>query len=177
MIHYRHLQPSDADSYCAVRLECLAIFPDNFGSNSQDEAKIVIQKFQRFLQSSPAGFIFGAFDDDKLIGILGFLQADRRKTKHRGEIVQMFVHPDYAGQKIGFTLLQKVVEQAFSIADIEQIELSVVANNSTAIKLYEKLGFKTYAIQQNYFKDGDRYWHQQFMQLSKDQYISSVKKR
>jgi RimJ/RimL family protein N-acetyltransferase len=46
----------------------------------------------------------------------------------------------------------------------------VIASNQTAIKLYEKLGFKSFGVQQKYFKVGDSYMDQQFMQVFKSDY-------
>jgi RimJ/RimL family protein N-acetyltransferase len=48
----------------------------------------------------------------------------------------------------------------------------VVTNNATAIKLYEKLGFKPFGVQPKYFKVENGYLDQQFMQLFKSDYPS-----
>jgi ribosomal protein S18 acetylase RimI-like enzyme len=55
---------------------------------------------------------------------------------------------------------------------IESIELSVVANNPAAVKLYKTIGFEIFGLQKNYFKNKDRYWDQQFMQLTRRKYLS-----
>jgi ribosomal protein S18 acetylase RimI-like enzyme len=57
---------------------------------------------------------------------------------------------------------------------IEQVQLSVIANNQTAIKLYEKIGFNTFGVQPRYFKAGDTYMDQQFMQLFKSEYSQNL---
>lgn len=170
-IVYRRLQPKDAESYRAARLECLKNFPDRFGSTFEEESRQPKLKFEKIIEEDETdNFMFGAFADGKLIGIAGFSRAERRKTAHRGEIVQMYVNPDFRGQAVGENLLQNVIEEAFALTGIESVELSVVADNAAAIKLYEKLGFKAYGWQKNYFKDGERYWDQQFMQLLKEDY-------
>jgi ribosomal protein S18 acetylase RimI-like enzyme len=76
----------------------------------------------------------------------------------------------YRGQKIGERLIRQVLEDTFALDGIEQIELSAVANNQGAIRLYEKLGFKTYGIQPGYFKVEDGYTDQAFMYLIKEDY-------
>jgi len=177
-IVYRKLQAEDAGSYRVVRLECLKSFPDNFGSSYEEESATPKLKFETLIEeSSVDSFMLGAFCEDQLIGMAGFSRADRRKTRHRGEIVQMYVNPNYRGQKIGENLLRMVVEKAFRIEGIEQLELGVVSNNSSATTLYEKIGFEVYGVQKNYFKDGERYWHQQFMQLFKARYLEERAKR
>ena len=89
----------------------------------------------------------------------------------------MYVDPAYRGQKVGEHLLRELVDNAFQLEGIEQIELDVIADNSPATRLYAKLGFEAIGVQRNYFKDGQRYWHQQFMQLFKESYLERRTKR
>ena len=49
--------------------------------------------------------------------------------------------------------------------DIEIIELEVITTNENAIKLYEKFGFETIGIYENYFKIDDEYYDAQLMNL------------
>ena len=145
---------------------------DRFGSTYEEESLLLKLKFETYLENnSQDHFMFGALDDGKLIGIAGFNRMERRRAMHRGEIVQVYVDSKYRGQNIGERLIRSVLEYAFRLDGIEQIQLSVVAGNQTAIQLYEKLGFKTFGIQPKYFKIGDRYLDQQFMQLFKGDYF------
>jgi len=105
-----------------------------------------------------------------LIGITGFNRMARQRAMHRGEIVQVYVDSKYRGQNIGERLLRLALEYGFRLDGIEQIQLSVIATNTAAIKLYEKLGFQTFGLQPKYFKVGDAYLDQQFMQLFKADY-------
>ena len=166
-ISYRKLIFGDEKSYRTLRLECLKNFPDRFGSLYEEEAKSPKLKFEIFIENqSTENFMFGAFTGEgKLIGIAGFSRGDRAKTKHRGEVVQMYVDPQFGRQGIGERLLCELIRAAFETNDIESLELSVVADNPSAIRLYEKLGFTVFCLRKNYFKDGDRYWNQMFMQL------------
>lgn len=170
-IEYRRLVRGDESEYRRIRLECLRRFPDNFGSRYEEEAAVPVLPFESYIrEESPDHFIFGAYPNGKLVGIAGFSRRDRKKTRHRGEIVHMYVDPDHRGQRIGESLLREVIEAAFALDGIESLELSAVASNTSAQKLYEKIGFETFGIQKNYFKDGDRYWDQRFMQMPKNQY-------
>jgi ribosomal protein S18 acetylase RimI-like enzyme len=83
----------------------------------------------------------------------------------------VYVDSNYRGQNIGEKLIRRVLEHAFTLDGIEQVQLSVIAGNQTAIKLYEKVGFKTFGVQLQYFKVGDAYMDQQFMQLFKSDYF------
>src|SRR6266700_739082 len=173
-IVYRRLKPTDALAYRQVHLESLKTFPDNFGTLYADQAKVVKLQFETFIETgSEDNFMFGAFDKDRMIGIAGFRRGDRPKTCHRGEIVQVFVNPEYHGQRVGESLVRLVVDAAFALPGIESLELSAVASNSSAQRLYEKFGFETYGIRPDYLKFGDKYWDQRFMQMSKKRYLTN----
>jgi ribosomal protein S18 acetylase RimI-like enzyme len=177
-IIYRKLQPRDTGSYRLVRLEGLKNFPDSFGSTYAEESINPKLKFETIIEENFGdSFMVGAFCEGQLIGITGFHRAERRKTRHRGEIVQVYVDPKYRGQKVGENLVRMVVENAFEIEGIEQLELSVVSNNISATSIYKKLGFEIYGEQKHYFKDGERVWDQQFMQLSKEHYLEGRAKQ
>lgn len=169
LISFRQLGKNDAPIYRKIRLDCLKNFPDNFGSTFDEESKVNELKFETYLkEENTDNFMFGAFNGENLIGVCGFSRETRNKTKHRGEIVQMYVNPDYSGKNIGFDLLQKTVEKALESLEIEQIVLSLVAENQGANKLYKKIGFVEYGFLQNYFKQGERYWNQRFMVLQRE---------
>ncbi|MEP7077287.1 MAG: GNAT family N-acetyltransferase [Acidobacteriota bacterium] len=172
-ILYRRLQEGDGYAYRCIHLESLKVFPDNFGTLYQDQVNVPILLFETFIETgSKDNFMIGAFAEGELIGIAGVRREERPKTRHRGEIVQVFVKPAFHGQKIGETLVRKVIDAAFLLPGVESLELSAVADNSAARRLYEKVGFETYGIRNGYFKSGGNYTDQRFMQLSKEKYLS-----
>ena len=170
-ITIRKLQPHESAIYREARLACLKNAPQYFGSTYEEEVLNPKFMFETFIEDeSPDHVMFGAFDDDRLIGITGFNRMARQRAMHRGELVQVYVDPNYRGQNIGEKLIRFVLEDAFGLDGIEQIQLSVIAGNDRAIRLYEKLGFKTFGVQPRYFKVGNTYLDQQFMQLFKSDY-------
>lgn len=167
----RKLQPHESAVYREVRLSCLKRVPEYFGSTYEEEILNPKLMFETFIENdSPDHVMFGAFDDEQLIGITGFNRMARQRAMHRGEIVQVYVDSSYRGQNIGEKLIRRTLEYAFTLEGIEQVQLSVIANNHIAVKLYEKIGFKTFGVQPRYFKAGEMYMDQQFMQLFKDDY-------
>lgn len=168
----RKLQPHESAVYREIRLSCLKTVPQYFGSTYEEEVLNPKLMFETLIENDSQDHVmFGAFDDQRLIGITGFNRMARQRANHRGEVVQVYVEPIYRGQNIGEKLLRRVLEYAFALEGIEQVQLSVIANNKMAIKLYEKLGFKTFGVQPKYFKAGDTYMDQQFMQLFKSDYF------
>ena len=69
----------------------------------------------------------------------------------RAEIIDIFVKPEYRRKHIAQTLINEIIKDY----DIINITLEVSEKNESAIKLYEKMLFKTSPIRQNYYKDSN----------------------
>ena len=170
-IMIRKLEPHESSIYREIRLACLKNAPQFFGSTYEEEALSPKLFLETCIENESADHVmFGAFDRERLIGITGFHRMARQRDRHRGELVQVYVEQGYRGQNVGERLIRHVLEHAFTLDGVEQVQLSVIAGNQTAIKLYEKLGFRAFGVQPHYFKVGDSYLDQQFMQLFKGDY-------
>ncbi len=96
------MQAGDKESYRRIRLECLVDYPEYFGDSYEEEVHADPLKFDKtFFSDGNHSFLYGAFSQDLLIGICGFDQQKRTKTRHRGDLVQVYVQPSYGGQGIG----------------------------------------------------------------------------
>ncbi len=165
-INYRKLLPTDAPQYRAIRLEALKLFPESFGSDYESEAaKPKLHMEISIEQQTTDTFLMGAFDGEKLFGICGFTRDLRPKVHHRGLIIQMYIHPAYQGKKQGLQLLQATIAETFKIPEVDQIVLGAITHNISAIKTYERAGFKEFGIHPNYLKIGDKYYDEKLMVL------------
>lgn len=168
MIIVRKLTAADMAAYREARLYCLKTYPDKFGSIYEEEVQKEKLFFEECLENKDCdSFIFGAIGNEECIGLCGFVPEKRKRTKHRGEIIQMFVHEKYQRQGIGEQLLSATIQEAFKNLAIEQITLGVVSANTAAIELYKKLGFIEYGFLKHYFKTETGYIDQRFFQLTK----------
>lgn len=174
MIQIRQLTASDTAVYRQTRLECLKDFPASFGSSYLEESKREQLFFEGVLAEKLAfPFIYGAFVDAKCIGLCGFVSESKRRTRHRGDIIQVYVSQDYQGLGISKKLLTEVINAAFALPQIEQITLGVVASNIAANRLYEGLGFMEYGYLNNYFKEENGYLDERLMVLTKERWQKS----
>ena len=92
-------------------------------------------------------FVFGAFDQDALIGICGYVPftlEDVLGLENGGTIIQMYVRSSYSGRKIGLKLTQAVAAEAFENPNIDRIVLGVREGNMPAIRVYEQAGFERF---------------------------------
>jgi RimJ/RimL family protein N-acetyltransferase len=170
-ITYRILNAGDLTAYRQVRLECLKMYPDNFGSTYEEEAASETLFLDKILAKNQAhDFFLGAFSEKELIGICGFKQEGRLKTDHRGEIVQMYLKPSFSGKGIGTKLLITTLQKAFENSLIDQVTLGVVALNESAVSLYINIGFVQYARLENSFKENGKGWAQLLMVLTRERF-------
>jgi ribosomal protein S18 acetylase RimI-like enzyme len=167
-IDYRLLTDVDAQNYHDLRIECLKNHPENFGDTLDEELEAKGRLFTTELMDRKThSFWYGAFDVNKLVGISGFKQQKRTKTKHRGDLIQVYTSPEYLNRGIATNLLRLTIGKAFEDERIEQIVLSVVSSNERAISLYRKFGFVQYGFLKDYFKKDEVYSSQMFLVLSR----------
>jgi ribosomal protein S18 acetylase RimI-like enzyme len=112
-------------------------------------------------------FTIGAYDKNELAGILSFARdgADIQKLRHKAVLFRMYVSPGFRGQGIAKRLTQLVIEKALLLNDLEQINLTVIANNEKAKILYENFGFVSYGREQKAIKWKDKYFDEESMSL------------
>ena len=144
-VTYRKLAPGEAPAYRELRLESLLKYPNSYGTNYEAQLQKPKMTYETQIeQRHPNNFVCGAFSAKDLVGICAFYRQEDPRRQHRGEIVQMYVKPEFQGQGIGLGLLQVCIQEAFTLPGMEQIELGVYAHNPAAIRVYEKVGFELY---------------------------------
>jgi RimJ/RimL family protein N-acetyltransferase len=171
----RKLLPADSPAYRRVRLACLARHPTSFSSSFEEESPKDRLPFEQKIEEEAVGaFIMGALDGAELVGICGFVQANRRKVRHHGDIRQVYVAPAYAGRGVGRALMVQTIRAAFALPEVEQIFLGVVAGNAAANKLYESLGFKECGLQRKYLKVDNQYFDHRLMVLFRSDFQDAL---
>lgn len=87
--------------------------------------------------------------------VKGYVYVEAVPLHGEGVIEYIAVSPEYRGQGIATKLMKAALHHLFSYEEIEEITLSVGANNKTAIALYKVSGFQikhamiAYKIQKN----------------------------
>ena len=83
------------------------------------------------------GFLFLSKEDDLIVGSAGIFKINDKEY----ELIKMSVAPEHRGKKFGEQLLQKCIEKT---KELKASKLILYSNSNlqTAIRLYEKFGFK-----------------------------------
>lgn len=83
----------------------------------------------------------------RVVGYIGLIH-----VLDEGEIANIAVHPEYAGQGVGFALLE-AVKQFCAESGILTIHLEVRPSNAPALALYRKCGFLPTGRRRGYYSD------------------------
>ncbi|WP_391205162.1 GNAT family N-acetyltransferase [Psychrobacillus sp. L4] len=160
------LTPADASAYWELRLEALQQSPEAFASSYEEaiQRPNPIEHVENNLRTE-GNYTFGAFDQNKLVGVVTLVQESSLKLKHRANIFAMYVSPVTRGQGVGKALVTEAIRKAKTIEGIEKLNLSVVSTNEAAKKLYIQLGFKVFGVEEKALKVEDTYYDEDHMVL------------
>jgi len=145
----RPLVADAAAAYQALRLRALAECPTAFSSSVEDERERTPAQVLERIGATERQRMFGAFDGDGLIGVVGIVRERAKKLAHKAFIWGMYVDPARRGTGIGRRLLVTAIEFARRDLGVRQVNLGVNARNASAIGLYLSLGFESYGIERD----------------------------
>jgi RimJ/RimL family protein N-acetyltransferase len=148
----RPLRADEPELYRDIRLEALRTHPEAFGASFENETAQPLAFFSGRLADNA---IFGGFRDQALLGTAGFMPHAGAKRAHKSTLWGMYVRPAARGSGLSRELVKAVLDHARERAEL--IQLSVVAGNMVARRLYASLGFEPYGIEAHSLKVEGRY--------------------
>ena len=157
----RKLIETDAQAFRILRLSALQSQPDAFVSAWEEEVDRPLSWFADILRDE---YVVGAQIDGILIGTAALHRGDRLKTRHRATLWSMYVVPTARHRGVGATLVREVIGEARGT--VEELHLSVGANNDAALKLYETLGFVRFGLDTRALKISNQYVDVVMMRLA-----------
>lgn len=127
-----HVMVADISDPAPNQTKFRTLILDNF-----DESWLALQEdhgVAELMRGCPALYA-SVFDGEKLIGVGRTAHAEGWSALSR-----VFVHPQYRGQGIGKLVVNELLRSSLE-AGVKKSVLQVDSKNSTAINLYESLGF------------------------------------
>jgi ribosomal protein S18 acetylase RimI-like enzyme len=158
-VRIRPLGAADLADYKRLRDDMLALHPEAFTSDAETEAaKEPADYLHRLgLDGDDGGhFLLGAWQAPRLVGAIGCEREARLKVRHIGHVVGMMVRPDARSAGTGGLLLEACIAEARH-AGLELLTLTVTAENTSAVRLYERHGFVVYGTLRRALKVAQRY--------------------
>lgn len=104
------------------------------------------ESFLEILDNKDALYMV-AVENEKIIGTCGIITA-----VGEGDICNVVTDKMYRGRGIAYKLVQKVMDTAAEELGVCDYTLEVRVGNEPAIKLYEKLGFKSEGIRTKFYE-------------------------
>lgn len=154
----RPLRADEAALYRDIRLEALRLHPDAFSAAFEQEAA---QELSFFAQRLTGSTVFAGFRGQEVLGIAGFMPEAGMKRAHKGHLWGMYVRSAARGTGLARQLVEAVLEYAQD--RVELVQLSVIAGNLPAQRLYVALGFVAYGLEERALKVGGRYYDEVHM--------------
>ena len=147
IITIRQGQERDAQAYRELRLEALRNHPEAFSADYDvNEKRPIIFWVERMRSLGDQNMMFFAIHENDLVGMYGIYRGDSSKTRHSGTIVSVYVKSEWRGLHIAEALTEACIEWARE-KEIIIVKLGVNATNTSAIRCYERCGFKTYGTE------------------------------
>lgn len=142
----RQFKPDDLDDVIRVNHTCL---PENYS------AYFFMDLYERY----PATFIVAEIGNE-IVGYImcrietGFSHFGLFGISKKGHVVSVAVLPEYQRKGIGTDLLRKAM-YGMRLYGAKECYLEVRTTNSAAVRMYDKLDFKTVRKAKAYYADGE----------------------
>ncbi len=151
-------KPTDAIPFRELRLGALQDSPIAFTADYQKNLSHPPKYWEDMLiMQADESTIFLAAHEDNLIGMTGIARGSSPKTRHGAWIWGVYVKPEWRGLHIAEELIKSCFEWARA-RKVVITKLGVAAVNQSAIRCYERCGFKTYGTEPHaIFYDGKYY--------------------
>ena len=133
----------EEDAVQMIELQIRLASETDFLMRESDEVEIDAEKQRDTIRKNindSASFLFGAYENGKLIGFISGSRGRFSRNKHVAGFV-IGVLEEYWGKQVGKKLMDAFIEWSNDVG-IERIELEVVEDNDRALAFYNQYGFK-----------------------------------
>ncbi len=139
----RRLLPADLPAYKDLRDEVLTAHPEAFTSDAAPERSPESYLSRLGLDRPASGdFTLGAWAIGRLVGAVSCERDQRAKVVHISHVIGMMVRGNVQGKGVGRSLVDACIARARASRGMVLLTLNVTASNTTAVHLYESVGFK-----------------------------------
>ena len=142
VVHVREAKTDDTDSLIQYlekvsgESDFLTIGPGDFKLSVEEE-----KEFIKKMNKSKNSLFLVAVINEEIVGIFTFEGGGNPRTKHVGDF-GITVLKNYWGLGIGSILIEMLLNWVKKSKTVRKINLKVDTNNTRAISVYEKFGFK-----------------------------------
>lgn len=144
------LDATHATAFRDLRLKGLREEPTSFGAAYEQEVQLPFSDFEKNLMQKNR-IVFGAFEEERLIGMLTLQMTTQVKQAHIAELMGLYVHDDYRGKGVSKPIMASAIMRARELK-CEQIHLTVNIENKIAKSIYTDFGFEIIGMEKEILK-------------------------
>ena len=149
----KRLGPDDAARFAAMRQIALADDAASFRTSAADDAKVPLAAWaQRLAQEH----VYAVEREGAWLAVGGLSRETRSKLAHKGLVWGMYTTPAARGTGAAGRILDQL-EAAARELGLRQLQLTLMADNLRARRVYERHGYVLYAIEPDSVRRGDEF--------------------
>lgn len=155
MVEIRSVNIKDAEEileYCKIvggETDNLLFGSEGLGFSVETERTIIEN-----IAVKEKGIMLAAMDGDNVVGIGNIMGNGRMRIGHQARLA-ISVRKDYWRQGVGSRIMQSLID--FAKERSTELLIQLYHDNESAIKLYQKFGFKEIGYFKNFSKVNDEY--------------------
>jgi RimJ/RimL family protein N-acetyltransferase len=115
------------------------------------------ERIERMTSDLENRIIVLGFDGERVVGHLQISLATNARFRGTGELF-IYLHQDFQNAGLGAAFMTEGIAQA-KARRMHRVELTVVAENHRAIRLYEKIGFQREGLKRENYLGEDGNYH------------------
>lgn len=144
LFEIRTPREGEAQRSLDLMIEVAVHCPYILSTSENFRAKTLESQLKWFQESalSDTSIILAVYHEGCMLGFCNGSSYKDVKRKHRAAL-GVSLHPDIRGIGIGYKLMEVLISNMRKFSGIKIIELGVMMNNKPALRMYEKLGFKS----------------------------------
>ncbi|MBJ7313683.1 GNAT family N-acetyltransferase [Rugamonas sp. CCM 8940] len=140
-LQFHALLVDDVDAFHALRLAGMREKPEAFRTSYAEEAALPPVHRQQRLLHTPHQRMFGAWDGETLVGMVGLKREPIAVRHDRANLWGVYVAPRARGAGVARGLIEAALDYARALPELRRVTLMVNMDNAAARALYAKLGF------------------------------------
>jgi ribosomal protein S18 acetylase RimI-like enzyme len=164
----RRLVAADAASFRELRLLGLERHPEAFATGADawrdpDDAAVIAAMGA---EGDPSDrFVLGSFEEDRIVGVIGFKREVRASLRHKGTLWGLLVHPERRRRGHGGALLDAALARLRDVPELAYVRIVVTTADDAALRVFRSRGFVRYAVETGGLRVGGSAFDQTFLRL------------
>lgn len=137
----RVIAPDELYDWWELRMQGLREHPDAFGADYEASLQQGHTRYEPSTKDGSIDRLFGAFTPEGKLVAQAAVSAGSGKRRHIASIYSVHTHHDWRGKGLSKELIRLAIDHCRAFPEIQQVHISVNAENAAALAIYQGAGF------------------------------------